>query len=146
MTPLSAAVTQIGVVEERGNRGVPLTRYGITGEDPLPWCARFVRWCFTQAGLILPGNRYLIGNVATMHDELEAHGALVSEPRAGDLIFMHTRGASDAGVGHHVGIVENADALTVASIDGNLSDRVRRMVRDRLDPQIWCFARWPVAA
>ena len=51
MTPLDVARTQIGVVELPGNRGVPFERYALPGEDPLPWCARFLRWCYLQAGL-----------------------------------------------------------------------------------------------
>jgi len=156
MTPLSiadriveTARSQLGVVEERGNKGVPYERYALTGEDPLPWCARFVRWVFTQNQLILPGNRYLIGRVSTMQEELVRRGAILTRdqsPEPGDLVFLHDRGGSDAGGGHHVAIIESRGATTVNSIDGNWGDRVKKVARDRYAPAIWCYARWPVQA
>jgi hypothetical protein len=147
LTPLEVARTQLDVIEERGNRGVPFTRYALTGEDPLPWCARFVRYCFTQAGIRLPGNRYLIGRVQTMLEELQRIGAelpvrAVLEP--GDLIFLRDRGSSDQGPGHHVGIVESVGGLTVNSIDGNWQNRVQRVARERHASEIAAFCRYPV--
>ncbi len=150
-SPLAAAQSQVGVTEDRENRGLPLTRYGLTDEDPLPWCARFVRWCFTQAGVRLPGNRYLIGNVWTMYNELDAVGALLPRgvpPEPGDIIFLSERGRSDGGTGQHVGIVESAGIMpaTVTSIDGNWGNAVKRVVRVRAHPAIKGYARYPVKA
>ena len=73
--PLDVARSQVGVVEDpRGsNRGVPFDRYALPGEDPLPWCSRFMRWCWESAGLRLPGNRYLIGRVETLQEALRLH-------------------------------------------------------------------------
>jgi len=156
MTPLALgdrlvarAISQIGVVEERGNRGVPYERYALTGEDPLPWCARFVRWVYTQEGERLPGNRYLIGRVATLQEELAQRGGILTRDQRvepGDLIFLRDRGASDQGPGHHVGIVQRVGPLTVTSIDGNIGDGVQRVERLRSLASIWCYARWPARA
>lgn len=148
-TPLDFAISQIGIVEQRGNRGVPYARYALTGEDPLPWCARGVRWCFTQAGIRLPGNRYLIGRVQTMREELTALGALLpssAAPEPGDLLFLRDRGDSDVGSGQHVAIVESCGNLTVNTVDFNWGDKVQRVARDRHSPAIKCFARWPIKA
>lgn len=147
MTPLDYARSQVGVAESGGpNRGDPFAFYSFPGEEPLPWCARFVRWCWESAGTPLPGNRWLIASVAELRAALEAHGALVplEDARAGDLLILRQRGGSDAGHGHHVGIVENATPGYIETIDGNLGDRVARIQRRRSDPAIWAVGRWPV--
>jgi len=122
-------------------------RYGLPMEQPLPWCARFMRWCFERAGTPLPGNRWLIASVEEMQHALAARGAILGSdqaPKPGDLVFLRHRGASDAGAGHHVGIVETVTPTNIGSIDGNWRDAVRRVDRKRDDPAIWCFARWPI--
>lgn len=146
MTPLDFARSQVGVRESGGpNRGDPHTRYAYQGEEPLPWCARFVRWCFENAGTPLPGNRWLIGSVSELRDALNAHLALVAleTVQPGDLLLLKHRGGSDAGTGHHVGLVENVSATHIETIDGNYGDAVARVRRARTDPAIWCVGRWP---
>jgi len=148
VTPLQAAISQIGVVEEPGNRGIPFTRYGLPGEEPLAYCARFLRWCFIKAQTPLPGQKYLIGSVVALREALKQAGALVAlheRPQPGDIIFLRHRGKSDPQVGgHHVGIVELVTDKTVESIDANWGDKVQRVARQRGAPEIDCFARWPV--
>lgn len=146
MTPLDFARSQVGVAESGGpNRGDPFERYAYPGEEPLPWCARFMRWCWENAGTPLPGNRWLIGSVAELRAALEAQGALVplEDARPGDLLLLRQRGGSDAGAGHHVGIIEQVTPTYIETIDGNWGDRVARVQRKRTDPGIWCAARWP---
>lgn len=148
-TPLDFAVSQVGVKETGDNRGVPHERYALAGEEPLPWCARFVRWCFAQAGTPLPGNRYLIGRVDTLREELAKRGAILpasTAPEAGDLVFLRTRGMSDRGPGRHIGIVETVTPAAIVSIDGNWGDAVSRVTRGRAAPEILCFGRWPMRA
>lgn len=143
------AASQVGVYEQPVNGGTPMERYALPGEDPLPWCARFVRWCFSQAGHRLPGNPYEIASVTTMQRELAAAGAWLGRdcaPRRGDLVLLNERGQSDARMGgRHVGIVASADATWVVSIDGNWRDAVRRVTRELSSTDIWGFARWPKA-
>lgn len=146
-TPLEFAVSQLGITEVRGNKGIPFERYSLSGEEPLPWCARFIRWCYLCSGRPLPGQKYLLGAVTEMQAALKAHGGILTEgqnPRPGDLIFLKNRGQSDKGPGHHVGIVEQYGDRSVVSIDGNWGDRVTRVTRDRANPAIWCFGRWPI--
>lgn len=148
MTPLEAARSQLGVREVGGpNRGIPFDRYALIGEDPLPWCGRFVRWCFINGGTPLPGQKYSLASVQKMREELQKRGALLpgeAAPEPGDLIFLRNRGASDTGPGTHVGIVESVTQKTVCSIDGNWGDAVARVVRARASPEIACYARWPM--
>jgi cell wall-associated NlpC family hydrolase len=147
---VNIAISQLGVTESSGNNdGVPFDRYALKGEQPLAWCARFVRWCFAQAGHPLPGNAYVIASVKNLHGELASRGAILpvgEKPRRGDLILIRN-GDSDVGVrGNHIGIVERFDGKRVHSVDGNLGNKVARVARPIGDPKIWCFARWPVEA
>lgn len=149
MTPLEYAIGELGVIEDPGNAGVPFERYGLPEEQPLPWCARFVRWCFAQAGTPLPGNRYLIAAVAEMQEALAVRGGIFTtlyQPKPGDLVFLRSRGASDSGPGHHVGIIETVTPTTIGSIDGNWRNAVRRVDRKREDPDLWCYGMYPVRA
>lgn len=148
-TVVDVARSQLGVVESGDNGGVPFERYALRGEQPLAWCARFVRWCFAQTGVPLPGNHYEIGRVAYLVGELQDAGAWLGrdvEPLPGDLVFLAERGGSDPGPGHHVGIVEECDGRRVYSIDGNWANGVRRVTRELGDPTILGFARWPAPA
>lgn len=145
---VSIASSQVGVKEAGGlNDGEPFRRYALKGEQPLAWCARFARWCFARAGVPLPGNPYEIAAVKRLHLELSARGAILppsAEPRRCDLILLTERGKSDAGRGHHVGIVERVENGLVHSIDGNWGDAVRRVTRNLDDASIWGYGRWPV--
>lgn len=153
MTPLNIARSQIGVREDPpgSNRGPPFDRYALPGEDPMPWCARFVRYCFAKAGTPLPGQKYLIGRVETLQHEFELRGGILRPtqgPVPGDLIFYRDRGKSDTHKGgRHIGIVETVGGLTLSTIEGNWSDAVvRRPDVDRYGASVWCFGRWPVRA
>lgn len=146
-TPLQAAQSQVGVIEDPpgSNRGIPWERYSLPGEDPLAWCARFVRWCFTQSARTLPGQKYLIGNVERMHHELALQNARVTTPLPGDIIFYLDRGKSDVHKGgRHVGIVEViAGDGRLTTIEGNWSNKVaRRIDVDPHGPDVWDFMRW----
>ncbi len=147
MTPLERAISQLGVVEEHGNRGIPFSRYALLGEEPAPWCARGLRWCFEQSGKRLPGNRWLLGSCLEMLSALQDRGAVLhhkAEIEPGDLVFLKDRGDSDKGSGHHVAIVEVGGSTMVTSIDFNWGDKVQRVDRARYAPSIACFCRWPV--
>lgn len=141
-TPLDAARSQIGVREQPpgSNRGPPHDLYSLPGEEPSAWCARGLRWCYEQAGQRLPGQRYLIGRVETLQQELDRAGALVAlaDIRPGDLLFTRRKG------GFHVAIVDVVSDGKLNTIDFNYSDAVT--VREDLDPKgpdVWCAARWP---
>lgn len=140
------AAAEIGITEEPlgSNRGPPFDRYALRGDVVGPWCARFVRWCYERAERPLPGNPYDLGNVAAMRARLDAHGALVKDPRPGDIGFVWGRGKSDAGSGNHCFIVERVEGRNVHTIEGNLGHAVVRSVRSLDDGDLWGFGRWPV--
>lgn len=148
------AISQLGVVESppHSNNGEPMKRYALSGEQPLAWCARFVRTGMKLAGNPLPGNQWSIASVANLKKELEKVGAwhpvdeIGFEPAPGDLVLLGSQASSDVGVeGHHVGIVEKFESGIVHSIDGNWSDKVARVQRNPKNPKdhIWGYGRWP---
>lgn len=134
---------QVGVKETGNNGGVPLDRYGLKGEDPLPWCARFVRWVVGQAGAKLPGNQYDLASVQHMEDVFREHGWLVTDPQPGDIVFFQRRIGSDSGAGRHVGIVTSFRKTTLQTVEGNTSNKVATRVYPYPAHEIASFGRIP---
>lgn len=135
------AKAQLGVREKTGkNDGVPFERYALPGEDPLAWCARAVRWVFTQWGHRLPGNPWEIASCTNMQAALEAAGAWLGKvkPQRNDILFVMLNGRL------HVGIVEESTATHVVSLEGNYGDKYARVVRGLDDLDILGVARWPL--
>lgn len=146
MTPLEYAQRELaaGVREATGrNDGVPAERYN-EGERKA-WCAAFLRWCFERAGTPLPGRRHLLPSVAYLEGALLARGARVERAIPGAIVAFVGRGASDAGPGRHVGIVESYDpeADKITTIEGNTGNRVTRRTYAHDDPGISGFYVWP---
>lgn len=142
------AIAEIGVSEDppRSNKGPPLMRYGLPGEGPAPWCARFIRTMFDRVGTPLPGNHWRIPAVKEMRAALELAGAMLPADAVisrGDILFLHNREQSDPGQGNHVALVESCDGFLVNTIDGNWGDSVKRVARKLSAPNLWGFARWP---
>lgn len=149
-TPIDIARRELGVASIGGRfRGPPFERYAIEGEIPLAWCARFVRFCFEQAGRKLPGNRFLIPSVAQLRAALLASGQLLEPtvvPQANDIILLEGTAGNADGIqigGHHTGIVERVDGDFVDSIDGDFGtpDQVTRVRRRRDASDIWGYGR-----
>ncbi|MBI5496511.1 MAG: peptidoglycan-binding protein [Deltaproteobacteria bacterium] len=142
---LASAQTQVGVREATGNNdGTPSQRY-MNGRQE-PWCANFVSWNFRQAGHPLPGNQRSLASVQYMEDQMKANNAWfrrgTQEPKPGDIIFFANRGASDAGNGRHVGMVERVENGKVYTVEGNSSDAVRRRSYDLNNARISGYGRW----
>jgi uncharacterized protein (TIGR02594 family) len=145
VSPLEIAISQIGVAEATGkNDGIPADRYN-SGEEK-PWCAAFVAWCFEQAKTPLPGKPWLLASVQYMEDQFKKVGKWTerakAQPQPGDIVFFGNRGKSDKGPGRHVGIVEKVDQYHVHTIEGNLSNSVRRASHSRDDRRISGYGRW----
>ena len=144
------AQSQIGVTEARGdNDGIPSIRY--MGGRREPWCAHFIATCFRESGFPLPhdvlptpdvGNP--LASVQFMENTFKERGWTVEDPRPGDIVFFKNRGMSDAGRGRHVGIVEKISAGNmIQTIEGNLGNKVARMVYYKTNSRISSFGRVP---
>jgi hypothetical protein len=132
---VALARTQLDVTEEgkEPNDGVPSVLYA--GGRHEPWCAHFCAWVYRSAGRPLPGDivptlerRNPIALVQTMEDALRAEGLLFKSPVKGDVVFFRGREGSDKGPGRHCGIVEDVGTTRVQVIEGNVSDRVGRVL------------------
>lgn len=120
---LNIAASQLGYKETPANSN--RTKFGAWyGQDGEPWCAMFVSWCLSQAGMPLhitkpTGFAYCPYGVDWFKKQGLWH---TSNPQPGDVVFFDWYpGTSNSGA-WHVGFVEsvNADG-TVTCIEGNTS-------------------------
>lgn len=128
---LSVARKQIGVKEAGSSNKVKYNTeyYGraVSG-SAYPWCCVFVWWVFKHAGLskLFYGG----GKTAACRTAMawfKKKGRFYKKPKVGDVVFFDFTGC---GVSHHVGIVEKVKSNgSVVTIEGNASNRVRRLTR-----------------
>lgn len=129
---LTIAKSQIGYVELDPTTGAALhpesqvagyTKYGASfGEPRGEWCAYFVSWCATNAGIptsVVPR----LGNCARAVEWYKANSTYKPAssgyiPSVGDIIFFNWSGGS---VAKHIGIVTgvNLSKKVVYTIEGN---------------------------
>ena len=155
----SEAVKGISEVPMGSNDGPPFELYSMPGEQPLSWCARFVRTgllLFDALAKASLGMRYDMASASMMYKHLLVLGASpvdASDVHEGDLRFLVGRGGSDplaseeAGGIHHVGIV--VDDPTVRNgervcgfVDGNWGDMLS-MHTDKFDQLEALYLRFP---
>lgn len=145
---VDVAESQIGVQEKTGNNdGIPAQRY-MRG-NKLAWCAGFVCWSNDNSDdpKIANSVKKFWGwgtNVASLLRKMKDTGQYFGwaiEPQRNDLIFFGDRGHSDAGPGMHVGIVTSVDETHVYTVEGNLSNQVKRAKHKRSDSRIVGYAR-----
>lgn len=127
---LAVASSQIGYVELDPSTGQPLhpesnvagyTKYGESfGYSTGEWCAYFVSWCATKAGIptsIVPR----LGNCASTVEWYKNKSVYKPAssgyvPKPGDIIFFNWSGGS---VAKHIGIVTGVSGDSVFTIEGN---------------------------
>ncbi|MBR4860954.1 MAG: CHAP domain-containing protein [Firmicutes bacterium] len=99
--------------------------YGFT--EPVDWCACFVSWCASEAGLIEEG---MVPKFAEVNEGIrwfQEHGRWIDaselkyKPSPGTLIFFDWE---QDGVADHVGIVEGCRSGIVYTIEGNSGNLV----------------------
>lgn len=131
---IAVARTQMGYKELNTSTGYPIapnasagyTKYGASFGDPTgEWCAYFVSWCASQAGIpssVVPR----LGNCAATVKWYKNHsvfyqGSSGYTPKAGDIVFFNWSGGSTA---KHIGIVTGVSGNNIYTIEGNTgSDR-----------------------
>ena len=100
-----------------------------------PWCACYVSWALTEAGIDYPRTV----NGQTVHwyshvDKFEAYfDPLGKSPTAGALIFFNL---DDDAVADHIGVVVNVHGGTIYTIEGNNDGKVTIARYDFEDPRI----------
>lgn len=126
---IGVARTQLGYTELNSS-GLPIsstqdggyTKYGASfGESNGAWCAYFIAWCASQAGIpssVLPR----LGNCGTLADWFKARSKYYTPssgyiPKTGDIIFYNWSG--NLNWEQHVGIVTGVSGGNVYTIEGN---------------------------
>ena len=125
---LAAAQREVGVAEQPpGSNDAPRIahyRKATAGSGVGPWCAYFTSWAAREAGMPVGENGQGFGSVDALYAWAQRAGRAVPNgsgvvPRPGDLIVWD----------EHIGIVEGVKPDgSVATIEGNSSDRVSRRV------------------
>ena len=125
---IGVAKTQLGYTE-LDSTGAPIsstsdggyTKYGASfGEPNGAWCAYFISWCASQAGIpssIVPR----LGNCVTLTDWYQSRSIYYSRssgyiPKPGDMVFFNWSGGSSA---QHIGIVTGVSGGSLYTIEGN---------------------------
>lgn len=116
---INYTISQIGYKEKGDN----YTKYGEWyGINPGAWCDMFVSYCANKSGIstkIIP--KY--ANCGDTRKWYEKKGLLTSNPHVGDLGLVMDGGAK------HIFIVEYISGNYVHTIEGNLSNKVKRNKR-----------------
>lgn len=125
---IQIAASQVGTAESP--LGSDRQKYGEAyGYNGVAWCCIFVWWVFKEAGLsnlFYDGGR--VAHCGTAMSWFKSQGRWVtSDPKPGDCVFFNWSGGSTA---DHIGIVESVKSNgDVVCIEGNCSNRVRRLAR-----------------
>jgi hypothetical protein len=112
---------------------------GLEWSDNQPWCATFVAWCMTQAGVAVPAGAITASCAAGTAAYKKAH-RFTEYPVRGAQCFMGTSGGS------HTGIVDRWDDTYVWLIEGNTNtsgsaegDGVYVKKRERRSPYVYGY-------
>lgn len=125
---IAVAKAEIGY-EEYGKN---MTKYGEwSGNNGVSWCVIFVCWCSSKAGAPIPTNYAAVSDMANYFKGKGLYKAVSTgyTPKPGDLMIQGSR---------HIGIVESATRAEVHTIEGNVSNRVSRMVRSYSEISGFC--------
>lgn len=125
---IGVAKTQLGYTElDSSGNPIPsssdggYTKYGASfGEPNGAWCAYFISWCASQAGIpssIVPR----LGNCGSLTDWYQSRSIYYSRssgyvPKPGDMVFFNWDGGSSA---QHIGIVTGVSGGSLFTIEGN---------------------------
>lgn len=122
---IQVAAAEIGTSESGNNNNKYGKEYGLNNQ---PWCCIFVWWVFKHAGvsdLFYGGGK--TAYCPTLMNWFKNKGRFYkSDPKPGDVVFFDWNGN---GSPDHVGIVESANKNSVTTIEGNASNRVKRLKR-----------------
>lgn len=109
---LRIAAAELGTKESpAGSNKVKYSSwYGLVG----PWCAMFVQWCCSQAGVKLPARTASCG--ALMNAAQEDGSWVTGNYKPGDVVIYDFPGGAAT---DHCGIVESVSSNYVTCIEGN---------------------------
>lgn len=139
---VATAKGEIGTTEDP--IGSNQQKYGAWfGSNGVAWCAIFVSWCASQADAPSDVMPHSFAAVGEFYEWFQRRGLFRAKssgyiPQPGDLMIQKSAGAS------HIGIVESADESGFKAIEGNSSNKVRRVSYQFSESKLtgFCTPRW----
>ena len=153
---LNLASRQVGYKETGNNH----TKYATYFDDPKgawqwfntkkqnsEWCSIFICWLFCQNEILGPKKAYTFlgcpksgpkyncaAGCGYLYDYMKAKGyqSSLDKAKPGDIIFFKSGGKCS-----HVGIVEKTDSKNIYTIEGNVSNMVKRVTHKRSSKTIY---------
>lgn len=107
------------------------------------WCGNFVWWCFKEAGLSeVLCNRSLDVYPSHMANYYKQRGQFsYSDPQPGDLAFFYwVQLPGETADITHVAIIESVTSTTITTIEGNMSNKVKRFTWSRSNSHLRGYA------
>lgn len=129
---IDIAKAQVGVSEQPpgSNNVIYNTDYygGVVQGTNFPWCCSFIWWLFHQTGLsaLFCGGQKTAFCPFVVQYAREHRQWVTDGYRAGDLLLYDWDGDGQA---DHIGLCESVSGLTATTIEGNVTDSVKRMTR-----------------
>ena len=124
---LEIAEGEVGQKEVKGGENPRIIEYHASTslkarEDEIPWCASFVNWCVTQAGLI--------GTNSAAAISWASWGERITEPVAGCIVVIRQRKkgtdqATGSSSGNHVAFFNRIENGYIYLLGGNQGDSVK---------------------
>lgn len=141
----NVAHTQVGVREVgRNNDGPEIRQYlkSVGINQPVPWCAAFVRWCFDQCHIPVTGNAWSpswFPAAKTIYRQGKGQ-----TPQNGDVFGLYYPKLKRIG---HVGFIIGWQGNHAVTIEGNTNAAGSRdgnvvAKKRRLKSQIFAVSRW----
>jgi len=141
---LEIAEAELGQKEVRGGENPRILEYHASTtlnarEDEIPWCASFVNWCVTQAGLI--------GTNSAAAISFASWGQRLTEPRGGCVVVIRQRKngtdqATGSSSGNHVAFFQKIEDNRIFLLGGNQSDSVKVSSFGLISYDVIAY-RWP---
>lgn len=124
---INAAIATIGVGETNGNNTNYITQwYGLNDA----WCDMAVSYWAYKSGNVAAVGRdcYTVTHAQWFYNRGQWHTDVAGIQR-GDIVFFDWNGSNSISAIDHVGIVESVSGADVHTIEGNIDNVCKRMVR-----------------
>lgn len=115
-------LSQVGIKEATGaNDGLEVERYlsNVGLSKGQPWCAAFVSWCLSEAGINNPKSGWSPAYFTNKTTIYIRGGNSNNRPQMGDVIGIYFNSLERIA---HVGFVHTWGASWVVSVEGNTND------------------------
>lgn len=137
---LRLAASEIGASEIPD--GSNHTKFSIWYGYDAAWCNMFVDWVFYHSGMPIgpaPKGAAWVSTTADWFAQKGRYHKGTDGLKPGDILFFEW--GSTPGGYDHIGLCEQVNGDTIVTIEGNVGNRVQRLVRHRITGGIDAYAR-----